>query len=184
LKNLTDEDLVNLVRSEDHAAFAELYDRYRERVYAYCYRLLRSEADAEDAVHNIFLKALQSVGTLDEAALFKYWLFMIARNEVYNAIRKHRRNGGVPLTSEHEGMWEEETQFEKLERKELSDLVQHGLSCLKAEYREVLMLRVFEQFSYAEIAVISGDTESSVKSRIHKARKSLAEKLRPYLKEC
>jgi RNA polymerase sigma-70 factor (ECF subfamily) len=184
LKTLSDEQLIDLVRSEDNAAFAELYDRYKERVYAYCYRLLQNESDAEDAVHNVFFKALQSLRTLDDSTLFRYWLFMIARNEVYDTIRKHRRNGRVPLSDEHEELWEEETQFEKLERKELSELVQHGLSCLKTEYREVLTLRVYEHFSYAEIAAITGDTESSVKSRLHKARRSLAEKLEPFLKEC
>jgi RNA polymerase sigma-70 factor (ECF subfamily) len=57
------------------------------------------------------------------------------------------------------------------------------MNALKPEYKEVLMLREFEQHSYDEIAIITGNTESSVKSRLFKARKALAEKLKPYFKD-
>ena len=66
---------------------------------------------------------------------------------------------------------------------ELTEVVETYLWELKVEYREVLVLRQYDKLSYAEIAAITGDTVSSVESRLFKARKALAKKLAPYFKE-
>jgi RNA polymerase sigma-70 factor (ECF subfamily) len=65
-------------------------------------------------------------------------------------------------------------------QQETSELVQQLLNQLKVEYREVLILRHYDKLSYAEIAAITGDSVGSVESRIFKARKVLAKKLKPY----
>lgn len=172
----TDEQLVKLLQEGEASAFALLYEKYRYPMYLYCYRLLHDRQLAEDATHDAFLKIRSAIASLERAESFRAWLFQIARNEVMQHVRRWRRNGQVDI----ENVWEEETLFEQYDQLETKELVQHALRMLRTEYREVLILREYEQFSYAEIANIMGTTESSVKSRIFKARKALLKKLEPY----
>lgn len=172
----TDEQLVKLLQEGEASAFALLYEKYRYPLYLYCYRLLHDRQLAEDATHDAFLKIRSAITSLERAESFRAWLFQIARNEVMQHVRRWRRNGQVDI----ENVWEEETLFEQYDQLETKELVQHALRMLRTEYREVLILREYEQFSYAEIANITGTTESSVKSRIFKARKALLKKLEPY----
>ena len=175
----SDEDLLTRIRSGSDQAFTELYNKYRRRLLAYCYRLLQDPITAEDVVQIAFQRAFESLSSLDKPELFFYWLFSIARNEVYGRIRKTRRNG-TPISIEEEDFWADETPHDQAVRKETSEIVQLLLSQLKVEYREVLVLRQYDKLSYAEIAAITGDTVSSVESRLFKARKALAKKLAPY----
>lgn len=172
----TDEQLVKLLQEGEASAFALLYEKYRSPLYLYCYRLLHDRQLAEDATHDAFLKIRSGVGSLKRAELFRAWMFQIARNEMMQHLRRSRRNGQVDI----ERVWEEETPLEQYEQLETKELVQQALRMLRTEYREVLILREYEQFSYAEIADITGTTESSVKSRIFKARRALLKKLEPY----
>ncbi|MGH2568968.1 MAG: RNA polymerase sigma factor [Bacteroidota bacterium] len=172
----TDEQLVRLLQEEESGAFALLYEKYKTPVYSYCSRLLRNKQAAEDATHDAFLKIRSAARTLNNPRAFRAWIFRIARNEVMQALRRARRNGQI----ESDDVWEEETLAESYERAETREIVQRTLEMLKAEYKEVVVLREFEQLSYAEIAEVTGATESSVKSRIFKARKALVKKLKPY----
>jgi RNA polymerase sigma-70 factor (ECF subfamily) len=179
---LSDETIVQQVRAGNVNAFAQLYDKYKGNVYAYCHRLLQNQPSAEDAVQNTFMKAYQSISTLDDPAAFKYWLFMIARNEVYTILRKVRSNGQVKSLDDSEEIWDEHTPYSEAVQTNIVDIIQEFLGQLKTEYREVLILREYEQLTYLEIAALTGDTESSVKSRIFHARKALTKKLKPYFK--
>jgi RNA polymerase sigma-70 factor (ECF subfamily) len=91
-------------------------------------------------------------------------------------IRKRRRNGQIDVDS----VWQDETPHDQYVNLERSEIVNGLLDSLKREYREVLILRAYEDLSYSEIAAITGDSESSVKSRIFKARKAMSDKLKEY----
>jgi RNA polymerase sigma-70 factor, ECF subfamily len=177
----SDQELLSQIRAGNSRAFTELHDKYRRRLLAYCFRLLQDRGTAEDVVQVSFQKAYESLGTLDKPDLFFYWLFSIARNEVYGHIRKSRRNGSHCSIEENDDLWNEETPHEELVKKETTEIVGLLLNQLKVEYREVLVLRQYDKLSYAEIAAITGDSVSSVESRLFKARKALAKKLAPYL---
>lgn len=174
-----DKELLDRIQAGDDRAFTDLYNKYRRRVLAYAFRLLQDRSAAEDVAQVAFQKAYESLKSLDNPDLFFYWLFSIARNEVYGHIRKTRRNG-TPVSIEEEDIWAEETPHDQAVSKETAEIVQHLLSQLKVEYREVLVFRQYDKLSYAEIAAITGDTVSSVESRLFKARKALAKKLAPY----
>jgi RNA polymerase sigma-70 factor (ECF subfamily) len=178
-----DRELLSQNRAGNDQAFTDLHNKYRRRLLAYCYRLLQDPVTAEDVVQVSFTKAYESLSTLDKPELFFYWLFSIARNEIYGHIRKTRKNGTQHSIEEEDDIWTEETPHEQLVRKETAEIVERYLNQLKVEYREVLVLRQYEKLSYAEIAAITGDTVSSVESRLFKARKALAKKLAPYLNE-
>jgi RNA polymerase sigma-70 factor (ECF subfamily) len=175
-----DQELLDQVRAGNPQAFTDLHNKYRRRLLAYCYRLLQDRVTAEDVVQVTFQKAYESLNSLDKPDLFFYWLFSIARNEVYGHIRKVRRNGTPQSIEEKDDVWTEETPHEQMVRKETTEIVELFLNQLKVEYREVLVLRQYDKLTYAEIAAITGDTVSSVESRLFKARKALAKKLAPY----
>lgn len=173
----SDVQLIHRMQLDDSRALAELYSRYKRSVYEYCFRLLQDRQNAEDATQNTFIKVQQSIRELRNPESFKAWMFTIARNEVYAHVRRSRSNG----LEGHEDVWEVESLHEAFVHQEQAELVQKLLAQLKPEYREVLLLVEYEQLSYADIASITGSTLSSVESRIFKARKALAKKLKPYL---
>lgn len=80
-------------------------------------------------------------------------------------------------------MWSEETPLTLMEHSDVAAIISDCINALKPEYKEVLLLREYDQRSYDEIAMITENTESSVKSRLFKARKALAEKLKPFFKD-
>lgn len=173
VQTTSDKDLLSLIQSGDRGAFSELYKRHRRALYAFCARLLGDTQAAEDAVHDTFMKLSTESGSIAQPAALKSWLFTVARNEALMAIRGRR--DGTPGRAE--SVWDDETPESLAEKSDLRRLVQGALGRLKVEYREVLLLREFEGLSYPEIASITGDSASSVKSRLFKARRALAGKL-------
>jgi len=109
MQSPSDETIIRQVYAGDVSAFAGLYERYKNSIYAYCLRLLREPELAEDALQNVFTNALGSIRTLDDASAFKYWLFMIARNEVYGTIRKLRSPNRASFLDESDDPWDPET---------------------------------------------------------------------------
>jgi RNA polymerase sigma-70 factor (ECF subfamily) len=179
LEYQTDEPLVDHLRQGDADAFEELYHRYKRHIFTFCLKLTGDRSLAEDATHDTFLKMYHNIGTLNNVGVFRSWLFTIARNEVFKMLRRHERNGAL----DDDAIWTDDTPLTAAQTSDISGIVNACIDSLKAEYKEVLLLREYEQRSYKEIAEITGNTESSVKSRLYKARKELAEKLKPYLKE-
>lgn len=175
----TDEYLIERLREGDLRALGFLYERYKNTVYAFCLRLLNDEQAAEDATHDALIKAREAIHSLNDTRSFKAWLLCIARNEAYTFLRRTRNTNGLA----EDNVWDEHTPLEEMISSETTELVQRLLSRLKPEYREVLILREYEGLSYAEIAAATGATESSVKSRIFKARKALTKKMMPYYRE-
>jgi RNA polymerase sigma-70 factor, ECF subfamily len=172
----TDAELLAQMHADDRQAFATLYERYKASVYRYCLRMLADGVAAEDATHETFLKLFSHAGTLQNPLALHSWLLSTARNEVMMSFRHQKWNG----TCGDDDVWTDQTPHDLIVSSETTEVVQALLRQLKPEYHEVLLLREYEQLSYTEIASITGDTESSVKSRLFKARKALTEKLKLY----
>jgi RNA polymerase sigma-70 factor (ECF subfamily) len=175
----SDEQLVVKLRDGSPDAFAELYQRYKRYIFTFCLGLTGDRSSAEDATHDTFLKMYSSIHTLNNPELLRSWLYSIARNGIYKQLSRNQRNGSL----EDESVWIEETPLNIAERQDVREIMSACVETLKAEYREVLYLREYERHSYEEIAVITGDSVSSVKSRLFKARRALAQKLKPLFKE-
>ena len=158
-------------------AFAEMYQQFSEGVFAYCVKILADRQLAQDVVQETFLKVQQHAHTLQNDESFRSWVFRVARNEALMQLRKRRVNGEL----KDDSVWDEETPYQQALATERTEIVNRMLENLKHEYREVLVLLVYEGMSYAEIAHVTGTTESSVKSRIFRARKAMIEKLKGYV---
>ncbi len=175
----SDEQLVTELRNGSVDAFEKLYHRYKRHIFTFCLKLTGDRFLAEDATHDTFLKMRLNIHTLNEASSFRTWLFSIARNGVFRQLHRQQRNGSF----DEESVWDEETPLTITEHDDTSSVIALCINALKPEYKEVLMLREYEHHSYDEIAVITGNSESSVKSRLFKARKALAQKLKPYFRD-
>jgi RNA polymerase sigma-70 factor (ECF subfamily) len=172
----SDQELIRELQRGSNEAFATVFELYADGIYAYCVKILADRQRAKDVVQETFLKIRQFSRQIKEGESFKSWIFRIARNEALMEIRKHRRDGQLPVDS----VWQGETPHDQYVNLERSAIVNGLLDSLKHEYREVLILRAYEDLSYSEIAAITGDSESSVKSRIFKARKAMSEKMKEY----
>ena len=171
-----DNILVQRLKLGESEAWGELYARYRRRVFRFALKLTQDRDLAEDVVQETFLKMQSGIHSLEESRSLASWLFTIARNTIYSHLRRTRRNGQQEDADEVSTV---EDTFDRLVSDETSEIVQRHIARLKTEYREVLLLREYEDLSYAEISLVTGDPEDTVKWRLFKARRALAKKLKP-----
>lgn len=168
--------------------FQQLYSLFGEGIYAFIWRLVGSPDEAEDLTQETFLKAFADLRNLRDVGQFKFWLYRIARNEVYQRIRKSKRRPEVSIDNQEIPYYEfipDENSFPDPERRmlsrELNEVVQQCLQSLKPKYRDVFVLAVFEKMSYEDITKVVGRSLLSVKTDIYRARLAMKEALTDYL---
>lgn len=165
-------------RTED-VAISALVDQYAGALYRVAYSVLRNSTDAEDAVQEAFLRVLRHRDTLDEVRDQRVWLIRIVWNIVLDRKRRAKTRPETDDVSELTRV----LPSTGLSAEELAAAAQHHahvLACverLPAKEREVLLLSAFEELTSVEIAAVLGITESSVRSRLFRARNLMAELL-------
>ncbi len=181
--NNGDRALIEAFQTGDEFAFVSLYNRYKDAVYAFCVKMLLNKELAQDVTQDTFLRVYENRERLLKTDSFKAWLFTIARNQCLNQLR--RNNWQLPLDPEmllpphlHDA---KNTPASNLEKSEKIQLVNRFLSELKADYREVIILREYQNMTYEEIAAVTRSTLSAVKSRLFKARRKLGKYLEEVL---
>ncbi|KAB8141898.1 sigma-70 family RNA polymerase sigma factor [Chloroflexia bacterium SDU3-3] len=156
-------------------AFGMLMQRYTGAVYGLSYRMLGNPQDAEDATQEIFLRAYSHLSAFDRSRKLSTWLLSIASNYCIDRLRRRHYNWmtlddvAYWLPSERAGP--ERTALETEQRA----LVRGALQRLPDTYRLVAVLRYMNELSYDEIGQITGLPESTIKTRLHRARNMLAE---------
>jgi RNA polymerase sigma-70 factor, ECF subfamily len=172
---------VNAALEGNQDAFADIVTAYQDSVYNLCYRMLGERSEAEDAAQEAFLRAYLNLTRYDPARSFKTWLLSIASNYCIDRLRR-RRLQWMSLDDEpvadRLALHSDDPEPEPATlNKEQSAAIQALLSDLSPDYRAVVVLRYWYDYSYAEIADIMDTTESAVKSRLFRARQALADKL-------
>ena len=176
---MDERSIIDAFQAGDEFAFVTLYNRHKGQVYAFCYKMMLDDEMARDALQETFLRVYENRDRLLKTDAFRSWLFTIARNQCFNAMRRDRRT--IPLVDADKSRSTDVTPATRLERSEQAALVNRFLRELKVEYREVLVLREYQNMSYDEIAAVTRTTVSSVKSRLFKARRKLALFLEPWV---
>ena len=172
---------VEAALAEDQDAFAELVYLFQDPVYNLCYRMLGDAGEAEDATQEAFLRAFLNLQRYDTKRSFKTWLMSIASNHCIDRWRK-RRMQLVSLDDEPTAAALALSSSDPLPEQaalsaEQSEMLQGLLMKLEESYRLPLILRYWYDYSYAEIAQLMDTTESAIKSRLFRARRTLAELL-------
>lgn len=165
----------------DPLAFGKLVRAYERPVYNLTYRMLGDSQSAEDAAQETFLRAYTRLSTYQTERKFVNWLLSIASHYCIDLLR---RSGRYPQISLDEPLPPQSFSSERgqpdfiVDKKQEREMVRKTLDLLPADYRAAVILRYWYDMSYDEIATTTGSTESAVKSRLHRARRMMAEQLR------
>jgi RNA polymerase sigma-70 factor (ECF subfamily) len=168
---------INQARAGDDEAFGRVVESFQGPVFNLCYRMLGDPAEAEDAAQETFLKAYRNLKRYDPSRKFINWVLAIASNHCVDRLRKRRMTlvsldtitpwkAPVDRSPTLEG-WAVRSESEE----EIRTLLEH----LGDQDRAAIVLRYWYDMSYAEIAEALDLSESAVKSRLHRARRELAE---------
>jgi len=178
----TDEALLTRAGEGDQAAFLELYDRHRQPIFRFAYRLLGEVDIAEDVTHDCFLSLIRKPQNFrPERASLRTYLFAAARNLALKYFRDAGRETGLDDMTEEPQLSSRQEPLRKLLDEELAAEVRRAVFSLSPLQREALVLFEYEGLSLNEIAEITGADVGAVKGRLYRARERLKSILRPYL---
>lgn len=171
--------------------YHELIRPYEHSVYKMALSFMKNEAEAEDVAQEAFLNAFRNLANFRGQAKFSTWLISITLNEARGRLRRQSlvRMESLDETPEEGGHvspallrdWRE-IPSERLERKEIREMLQQAICSLSPIYREVLILRDVEGLSVEETATTLTISIASVKTRLHRARIMLQKMLVPQLR--
>ncbi|MHC1766563.1 MAG: RNA polymerase sigma factor [Verrucomicrobiia bacterium] len=157
--------------------FGAIYEEHSQAIFYLALRLLGDPAQAEDAAHDVFLKAYRKMDQFRGDSGVRTWLYRITINHCQNLCQTwHRRH---IFSNADDALWETastttDSPFRVLEIKELGQRIQTTLDALPQEYRLLLLLVADEQLSYQEIGALTEQTADAVRGKLHRARKAFA----------
>ncbi|MBQ6755570.1 MAG: sigma-70 family RNA polymerase sigma factor [Oscillospiraceae bacterium] len=184
---MTQEEELRLVKRAaegDEGAFEKLVIENEKLIYNVALKITGNPDDAEDVAQEAFIKAYRNLGSFRGESRFSGWLYRLCYNAAMDHIRKTRDPNLRSLTNDDGSDAELDvadpapTPEESAERKETQRIVREAVNQLDDDKREILIMREFSGMSYTAIADALGIEEGTVKSRISRARASLAEILR------
>lgn len=185
LGRASDEELMKRTQNGDRQAYSMLYERYSASVLSYLYRMLGNVEDVESIGQEVFLRAFRFAPTYRYPQKFSTWLFTITRNLAINQSRRRRRSPvrnvtelnleGVEMSGDPYQVAARAT--DDVERQEEIAQVLRALEDLPADQKEVIVLGVFQDLSYAEIEDITGTKAVTLRSRMFHGLKRLARTL-------
>lgn len=182
-----DQELVRRCQRGDLEAYGVLVQRYRQRVFALAYGMVRHEQDATDLCQETFVKGWQAIGGFKRNSSFYTWLYRIATNLCIDHARKQGRRQSVPFEESVEPSANVNVEVapsnrpmptDEARRRELREQIEAALAELSPEHRAVIQLREYDGLEYAEIAAAVGCSIGTVMSRLFYARKHLQKLLR------
>ncbi len=195
-ENLFDEELVRLfLETKDEAAFNEIVNRYGDKIYRLALRITGNHSDADDVLQEVFL-AMEKLHTFREESKFSTWLYRVAANASFMHLRAKRKIYENEVSLEDYTLYSEYGALEGVQIKEWSDrpdelllgregmeMIESAVNQLPVSYRVVFHLRDVEGLTNPEVATALGLSLTTVKSRLHRARLFLRDKLSDYFYE-
>lgn len=168
---------VKKCQSGDSESFAVLYDRYIQKIYRFVYYKVFDREAAEDIVADTFLKAFDRIGGYDsEKGSFSSWLYRIARNSVIDQYRSKQETANIEDAFD---LGFEDRLPEKIDAKESFRQISEYLKTLSPKQREIIILRVWNDLSYKEIAEIVGGSEGAAKMMFLRSIREIRERFSP-----
>lgn len=157
--------------------FSEFYAQHSRAIYYLTLRFLNDPGKAEDATHDVFLKAFRKMDQFRGEASSRTWLYRIAINHCQNLKRAwHDRhivsNSDDPILEN--AATKTDSPLRILETKELGEQIQKTLDALPDEYRLLLLLIADEALSYEQVAALTAQSQDAVRGKLHRARRTFA----------
>ncbi|MDR5170931.1 RNA polymerase sigma factor RpoE [Methylobacillus pratensis] len=185
-----DQQLVERAQSGDKRAFGLLVDKYQRKLGRLLSRLIRDPAEVEDVVQESFIKAYRALPSFRGDSAFYTWLYRIGINTAKNYLvamgRRPQATGDIEIEDaenfdDGDELRTMDTPETELMGKEIAQTVNDTVASLPEELRTAITLREIEGLSYEEIATMMDCPIGTVRSRIFRARETIAQKLRPLL---
>ncbi|MFZ6748424.1 RNA polymerase sigma factor RpoE [Undibacterium sp. Ren11W] len=185
-----DQLLVERVQRGDKKAFELLVSKYQRKLMRLVSRLVHDQAEAEDVVQESFIKAYRALANFRGDAAFYTWLYRIGINTAKNYLVSQGRRAPTSTDADIEeaetfvdadGLRDMNTPESLLASKQIAEVVNAAMMSLPEELRNAISLREIEGMSYEEISEVMLCPIGTVRSRIFRARESIAQKLRPLL---
>lgn len=183
LKNLSDEQIVELAVSDEPEAFGEIVKRWERKIFALCFGMLGREDDARDAAQETFIAAYRNLSRFRGEAKVSSWLHRIAVNQCLTIKRRARARSEEFLddeTNESERVFVASPAYSpsgKAEKGERFRIVRRAVLSLPADLRQVIVMKEFEEMTFQEISDALEIPLSTVKSRLYTGLKQLRAKL-------
>lgn len=193
-----DRRLVRRARSGDVRAFEELVHHYQHRIFGLTLRMIGNRQEAEDLAQEVFITVHRALASYRGEGRFYTWLYRIATNTCKNRIKYLRGRNfhrSVPVEESPEAQAPAadggpavalQSQIagpeQMAEGSRLEAAIQAELAQLEPEHRLLIILRDVQGMSYQDILRITGLQEGTLKSRLHRARLALKDRLKPYMK--
>lgn len=187
--NQLDTRLAKLARGGDRAAFAELVELYKEKIYHLAYRMLQNRHEAEEIVQETFLRVFTNLDRYDEDQKFSTWIYRIGTNLCIDRLRKRKINYSLDAEmGDGEGNdWystlpsREETPDQQLLLSETQSQIRQSIETLPEKYKAVVILRYLQDLSLQEISEVLSMPVTTIKTRLHRGREFLRKKLEQVL---
>jgi len=183
-----DAELVERLKGGDEEAFSALLRRHQGKVYRLAMNMTRNVQDAEEVTQDVFLAVSRKLGAFDGRAAFSTWLYRVATNAALMKLRGRRPEPHLPIeeagpTFAADGHFARpvadwsELPDDRLLAAESQRVLGQAIEALPPDYKAVVVLRDIEGLSNQEVAESVGTTVLAVKSRLHRARLALRERL-------
>ncbi len=180
---ITDERLLEQAANGDTAAFQILYERYRDAIFRFAYRLLGSVEAAEDVAHDCFLSLIKDPKRFDSTrASLRTYMYATARNLAVKRYNSFARETDIEGLAEEPRIAERHQPIRLVLDDELAGEVERAIASLPPLQREALVLFEYEDLSLAEISAIVGADSGAVKARLFRAREKLRVRLEQYFR--
>lgn len=189
--NDRDQSLLARIRGGEPEAFGALVEPYAPRVYSVLLRMTTDRAAAEDLLQDALLQAYRSLERFRGECSFYTWIYRIAVNKTLNWIRRvrgkiHFESLDEPVPSKDGNVQREvadnrENPEARSQQSELAQIIEQAIQTLPEASRIVFTMREIEGMEYDDIARMLECSEEAVRTRLHRAKKDLKERLRPFL---
>jgi RNA polymerase sigma-70 factor (ECF subfamily) len=183
----SDAELVSQAQAGRSEAFGRLVERHQDYVYSSVCYLVGSGPDAEDIAQDVFVSAYRALGKFEGRARFTTWLYGIMLNSVRSYWRRQKKVTVLSMDLGGEGedpapqfAAQQDGPAELTARAERVGAVRQAIAGLDERLREVIVLRDIQGLSYEELAEALELPDGTVKSRLHRARRDLMKRLKPY----
>lgn len=168
----SDEDIKGVALTNRTRALDALVRKYGERLYVHAYCILKDANEARDVVQEVFIKALREPRFFDPEFKMQAWLYRVTRNLCFNLVRDRRRRDGI-LAAVPRSELSDADPIEAVFGGERQEEVIEAIGQLTEDHRTILLLRYYEDMSYAEIARALSIKLGTVMSRLSRARDRL-----------